>query len=134
MIICYKQGFHDEEIVAEPEAQSPSQAFQPPVTMNKPWIFQRLSDLVGSSNPYYGSSLFDHKVKLEELFEKYFKLTRNSILSFQAAIEMVAKVKETLSKSAALKAEKDNEEKEDVLVRAKVEKLKKVYLFIDSFK
>ena len=94
--------------------------------MNKPWIFQRLSDLVGSSNPYYGSSLFDHKVKLEELFEKYYKLTRNSILSFQAAIEMVAKVKETLSKSAALKAEKDNEEKEDVLVRAKVEKLKKV--------
>merc|ERR1712183_60462 len=72
--------------------------------MNKPWIFQRLSDLVGSSNPYYGSSLFDHK----------------------AAIEMVAKVKETLSKSAALKAEKDSEEKEDVLVRAKVEKLKKV--------
>ena len=39
---------------------------------------------------------------------------------------MVAKVKETLSKSAALKAEKDSEEKEDVLVRAKVEKLKKV--------
>ena len=44
----------------------------------------------------------------------------------QAAIEMVAKVKETLSKSAALKAGKDNEENEDALVRAKVEKLKKV--------
>ena len=57
-------GFHDEELVAEPEGQSSSQAFQTPVTMNKPWIFQRLSDLVGSSNPYYGSSLFDHKVKL----------------------------------------------------------------------
>ena len=60
----YLQGFHDEELVPEPEAQSPSQTFPTPVTMNKPWIFQRLSDLVGSSNPYYGSSLFDHKVKL----------------------------------------------------------------------
>ena len=54
------KGFHDEEgPVAETEAQSPSQAFQ----SQQPWIFQRLSDLVGSSNPYYGSSLFDHKVK-----------------------------------------------------------------------
>ena len=43
----------------------------------------------------------------------------------QAAIEMVAKVKETLSKSAALKAE-NNEEKDDLLITAKVEKLKKV--------
>ena len=39
---------------------------------------------------------------------------------------MVAKVKETLSKSAALKAENNNEEKDDLLTTAKVEKLKKV--------
>ena len=39
---------------------------------------------------------------------------------------MVAKVKETLSKSAALKAGKDNDEKEDLVRAAKVEKLKKV--------
>ena len=42
---------------------------------------------------------------------------------------MVAKVKETLSKSAALKAEKDSED----LVRAKVEKLKKVQKFGKRF-
>ena len=44
----------------------------------------------------------------------------------QAAIEMVAKVKETLSKSAALKSENNNEEKDHLLITAKVEKLKKV--------
>ena len=55
------KGFHDEE---EPVANSEAQSqFPSPVSMNKPWIFKRLSDLVGSSNPYYGSSLFDHKVK-----------------------------------------------------------------------
>ena len=39
---------------------------------------------------------------------------------------MVAKVEETLSKSAALKAGKENDEKEDMVRAAKVEKLKKV--------
>ena len=39
---------------------------------------------------------------------------------------MVAKVKETLSKSAALKAENNNEERDDLMTTAKVEKLKKV--------
>ena len=48
----------------------------------------------------------------------------------QAAIEMVAKVKETLSKSAALKAENNNEEKDDLLITAKVEKLKKVRIIL----
>ena len=48
----------------------------------------------------------------------------------QAAIEMVAKVKETLSKSAALKAENDIEEKDDLLISAKVEKLKKVCTYL----
>ena len=41
---------------------------------------------------------------------------------------MVAKVKETLSKSAALKAENNNEEKDDLLITAKVDKLKKVHI------
>ena len=39
---------------------------------------------------------------------------------------MVAKVRETLSKSAALKAENTNEEKDHLSITAKVEKLKKV--------
>ena len=43
---------------------------------------------------------------------------------------MVAKVKETLSKSAALKAENSNEERDDFLITAKVEKLKKVRIIL----
>ena len=53
--------------------------------------------------------------------------------TFQAAIEMVAKVKETLSKSAALKAEREEsaeDNDEDELVREKVEKLKRASFVI----
>ena len=49
---------------------------------------------------------------------------------------MVAKVKETLSKSAALKAEReesDDNEDEDELVREKVEKLKRASFFIKNY-
>ena len=101
--------------------------------MTKPWIFQRLTDLVGSSNPYYGSALFDHKVKGKQL--KFWAGNLNG-QAFQAAIEMVAKVKETLSKSAALKAEReesDDDEDEDELVREKVEKLKRASFFIQNY-